>query len=99
MAMEKPTILDQGNLPSYPSSPNVMKNAILAGLLGGMLAGGIILALHMMDDTIKGSDDVERYLELSTLGLIPLENSKEIKKNRRRRTLETIDKKDKKGKS
>ena len=99
MAMEKPTILDQGNLPSYPSSPNVMKNAILAGLLGGMLAGGIILALHMMDDTIKGSDDVEKYLELSTLGLIPIENGKEVRKNRRRRTLQAKDKKDKKGKS
>ena len=99
MATDKPSIVDEGNLPIYPSSPNVMRNAILGGLLGGLLAGGIILVLYMMDDTIKGSDDVEKYLKLSTLGLIPIENGKEVRKNRRRRTLQAKDKKDKKGKS
>ncbi len=83
MSMEKPTIVDEGNLPLYPSRPNVMKNTVLGGLIGGLLAGGIIVALYMMDDTIKGSDDVEKYLELSTLGLIPIENDKEVRKNRR----------------
>jgi capsular polysaccharide biosynthesis protein len=101
MATDKPSIVDEGNYPMYPSSPNVLKNAIIGGLLGGLLSGGIIIALYMMDDTIKGSDDVEKYLGLSTLGLIPIENGKEVRKNRRRRDLQAKHKhkKEKKGKS
>ncbi|TAH67241.1 MAG: polysaccharide export protein [Anaerolineaceae bacterium] len=81
MATEKPNIVDEGNLPKSPSSPNIKRNALIGGMLGGLLAAGIVLFFHMLDDTIKGSDDVEKYLELSTIGLIPIENGKSTKIN------------------
>jgi|LSQX01.1.fsa_nt_gb capsular polysaccharide biosynthesis protein len=99
MGIDKPTIIDEGNLPTYPSSPNILKNTILGCILGALLSGGIIVALYMMDDTIKDSDDVDKYLGLSTLGLIPIENSKEIKKNRKIKTKQAKVKIHKKGKS
>lgn len=76
MATEKPSIVDEGNLPTRPSSPSVMKNAIIGAMLGGMLATGIVFVLYMMDDTIKDKNDIEKHLGLSTLGLIPIESGK-----------------------
>lgn len=76
MATEKPTIVEEGNIPAHPSSPNIKKNAVIGGMLGALLASGIIIILYMMDDTIKGSEDIEKHLGLSTLGLIPIETNK-----------------------
>ena len=86
MSTEKPTIVDEGIVPTAPSNPNVIKNAFIGGMLGAIIAGAIIIVLNMMDDTIKGSDDVERYLNLSTLGLIPMENGKSGKTGSNRRS-------------
>ena len=98
MATEKPTIVDEGIIATQPSSPNVMKNAVVGGMLGAILSAGIILVLHMLDDTIKGSDDVERYLGLSTLGLIPMENGQSGKARSNKESTDKIEKKLKKSK-
>jgi capsular polysaccharide biosynthesis protein len=50
-----------------------MRNTIIGGLIGAFIAAGIIIVLHLMDDTIKTSEDIEKYLGISTLGLIPIE--------------------------
>ena len=98
MYTEKPTIVDEGNMPTHPSSPNVIKNGVLGGMLGCMIAAGIVILLYMMDDTIKDSDDVEKYLGLSTLGMIPIEAGKahKVKKDKKRRFRKTNN--DRKGK-
>lgn len=87
MSTDKPTIVDEGSLPLEPSSPNVMKNAIIAGILAAILTAGIVIVLNIMDDTIKGSEDVEKYLNLSTLGLIPLGSGKKAKKKPKKKKL------------
>lgn len=75
MDTEEPTIVDEGYAPPDPSSPNTMKNTIIGGLIGAFLAAGITIVLHLMDDTIKTSEDIEKYLNISTLGLIPIESN------------------------
>ena len=49
--------------------------------------GLIILIQYLLDDTIKTAEDVERYLGLSTLALIPaaMEESDGKKKRKSRR--------------
>lgn len=81
----KPTIIDEGNLPTAPSSPNMKMNVLIGGGLGGLISTGIIVLLYVMDDTIKSSDDVEKYLNLSTLGFIPLENGRLVKTTARKK--------------
>ena len=44
----------------------------------------IIIVQYLLDDTIKSSEDVEKYLELSTLGLIPNFDTVEKKKKSRK---------------
>ena len=49
------------------------------------IAAGIIVLVYMMDDTIKSPDDVEKYLGISVLSSIPLdENLVEDKKKRQK---------------
>ena len=47
--------------------------AAMLYVLGFVVICGIIIVLYLMNDGIHTSDDVERYLGLNTLGLIPLE--------------------------
>ncbi|MHB8130882.1 MAG: YveK family protein [Mobilitalea sp.] len=91
MDSEEPTIVEEGYVSPTPASPNTKKNIIIGGLIGAFLAAGIIIVLHLMDDTIKTAEDVEKYLGLSTLGLIPIESGAakdtELEKKRRKKQM------------
>lgn len=99
MDTEKPTIVEEGFMSQWPSGPNVKKNIIICGFIGMFLAAGVLVVLFILDDTIKDSGDIERYLGLSTLGLIPIESDKAnevvIDKKKRKNTMAA----EKKGKS
>ena len=64
-------IVDRARVPVRPSSPNKKRNLILALLLG--LGGGVGLAFlfDILDNSVKTSEDVERYGGLPTLGVVP----------------------------
>ncbi|OUP64775.1 protein-tyrosine kinase [Drancourtella sp. An177] len=64
--------VEKANLPEGPSSPNVMRNAMIGGILGVLLAAGIIVLIFLLDDTIKTPEDVENYLGLNVLASIPI---------------------------
>lgn len=64
-------IVDKAIEPTLPVSPNVKLNIAVAGVLGAMLALFCIFLLHMMDNTIKREEDIENYLGLSVLGVVP----------------------------
>lgn len=74
MDVEAVNVAETANLPTEKAAPSISKYTILGGLLGGFLAAAVIVVLFLLDDTIKSPDDVEKYLGLSTLGTIPLEN-------------------------
>ena len=87
--VEAVNTVDPANLPTKTSSPSLLRDTAIGGVVGFVLICGLILALHLMDNTIKTSDDVERYLGISTLGTIPMETStaqaqSSRKKSRRR---------------
>lgn len=66
---------EAANLPTEKSAPSCSKWALLGALLGALLVGGIVTLQYILDDTIKTSEDVEQYLGLSTLALIPLDEN------------------------
>lgn len=61
------------NLPTEKSAPSCSKWALIGALLGALLVGGTVTLQYILDDTIKTSEDIEQYLGLSTLALIPLD--------------------------
>ncbi len=91
MDTSEPTVVEEGYLQPNPSSPNIKKNTIIGALIGILLSGGIIVVLYLLDDTIKDSEDIEKYLGLHTLGLIPIETNgqkqMELDKRKRKRQL------------
>jgi capsular polysaccharide biosynthesis protein len=51
--------------------PNLATNIAIAVVLGMMLGVGIIFLIEFLDNTIKTAEDVQKYLDLPVLGVIP----------------------------
>lgn len=73
MTTDKPKVVEEAVTPKSPSSPSVVKNTALGGLLGMVLAMGIITIIYLMNDTIQTEEDVRKYLDLHTLAAVPME--------------------------
>ena len=75
MDIEAVNVVDEANLPLSPAAPSITKYTALAAAIG----------IVLLDDTIKSSEDIEKYLGLSTLALIPLNTGEELSKKGDRR--------------
>lgn len=82
--VEAVNVADEANLPTSPCEPSVPKWTAIAALIGMILIAAVIVVQYLLDDTIKSSEDIEKYLELSTLGLIPNFDTVEKKKKSRK---------------
>ncbi len=71
MDIQAVNVVDEANLPDHPASPNVGRWTVFGALIGAFLCIAIVLIHFMLDDTVKTADDIEKYLGLSTLGMIP----------------------------
>lgn len=71
MKVDNVNIVDHAVVPASPVKPNKKLNIIIAGVVGFMVAFGLVFLLEFLDRTIKNSEDVERHLELPVLGVIP----------------------------
>lgn len=84
MDIEAVNVVDYAEMPMEPVSPNVPKNVVLGALIGLILAAAIVVVIHLLDDTIKSPDDIEKYLGISLLGTIPLDESLAGKKKKKK---------------
>lgn len=75
MDISEPGIIEEGHVAENKQSPRTTKNAFLAGLIGMFLCCAIVVVRYLMDDTIKCSEDIERYLGLNTIGILPIDES------------------------
>lgn len=71
MEMVPPKVIEDGIVAVKPSSPSVKKNAAVGGLGLVVLVCGLICLKTVLDDTIKSEEDIEKYLGLSVLAVIP----------------------------
>ena len=76
MAVDAVNLVYEAEVPQGKSGPSLSKNTVIGGMLGVVLAVGILVVIYMLDDTIRTDEDVTRYLGLETLGVIPA--SKEL---------------------
>lgn len=81
MDIEAVNVVETANLPMEKAGPSITKWTLIGGCLGAFLVIAVLLVIFFLDDTIKNSDDVEKYLGLSTLALIPLDTQTTIAKN------------------
>ena len=89
MDIEAVNVVDVANLPTTPSKPSKKKFTLIGFAIGVVLMAGILTLRFYFDDSIKTSEDVEKYLGMTTLAMIPLmqddeDTSKKSKKARRK---------------
>ena len=72
MQIEGVNVIEYGRVANAPSSPNVKKNTMLGAIAGIVIAIAVLVVNFILDDRIKTSDDVEKYLGITNLSLIPL---------------------------
>ena len=72
MAVDAVNLIYEAEVPQAKSGPNLTKNTCLAAALGLIGSVGVLVVIYLLDDTIRTEEDVERYLGLSVLGVIPI---------------------------
>lgn len=82
MDIEAVNVVETANMPTGKAGPSVLKWTVIGGIIGALIVSVIVLVRYLMDDTIKTTEDVEKYLGLSTLTLIPV--TVETKKKKKR---------------
>ena len=64
-------IIEAATPPTVPIRPRTTRNVVVSIVAGLILAFGVAFALEYLDTTVKTPDDVERYLGLSVIGVVP----------------------------
>ncbi|MCP5241781.1 MAG: chain length determinant protein EpsF [Zoogloeaceae bacterium] len=64
-------VLTPAVAPLEPSSPKVLLNTVLAVFLGGLLGLGAALLLELMDQRVRGEEDLAQITGMPVLGVIP----------------------------
>ena len=64
-------VIDEGTLNRHPSNSVNVQLAIIAAILAAIITLGVFVILHVADDRIRTSEDIEKRLGLSVLGVIP----------------------------
>ncbi|MDD6363524.1 MAG: Wzz/FepE/Etk N-terminal domain-containing protein [Lachnospiraceae bacterium] len=75
MQIDAVNTYEKANYPDRKSAPSCGRWAVVAALIGALAVSAIVIVRYLLDDTIKTSDDVEKYLGLSNLAMIPFDES------------------------
>jgi len=85
MDIDAVNVVESANMPTKKAGPSYTKWLIGGGMLGVILVCATILVGYLLDDTIKTSEDVERYLGLSTLASIPIIETGDTTKKKKKK--------------
>jgi polysaccharide biosynthesis transport protein len=69
------SVSNYGRLPHEPVGPARLRNIVIAFILSLTAGIGLAFLLDFLDDTVKSVDDVDRYIRLPALALIPTARS------------------------
>ena len=79
---EKPNnvrVTEKSRLPRAPIGPPRMRNILIALMLALGAGLGLAFLLDYLDDTLKSVEDVDRYIHLPALALIPASRAERLK--------------------
>ena len=75
MDQEQPNIFEEARVPLTPSSPNKSRNLMIGFLLGAVLAVAFVVIRFVADDKVRTPEDIEKLLDLPTLGVVTEQES------------------------
>lgn len=65
------SVMNKADVPKSPIKPKKALNIAIAFVLGLFVSIGLAFVLEYMDNTIKSENDINKYLELPVIGIIP----------------------------
>lgn len=71
MDSNAPNIAEEAVTPSVPSSPSLVRNVALGALVFAVLYVAFVVVRFMMNDTIRSSEELERYFGIVPLAVVP----------------------------
>lgn len=71
MECDKPNIAENAILPTQKSGPSLKKNTAIGALACTVLCLGVLTVLYLMDDTLRGAEDLEKEFGVMPLAVIP----------------------------
>ena len=86
MEVTAPKIIEEGEVPLVQSSPSLLRNTAIGGLLGILAAVFLICVAVILNDSIQTEDDIERYLQLPVLAVVPDKNGSTRKSTDRKKS-------------
>ena len=73
METREPSIFEEALLPTVPSAPHKLRIIILAFICGFIVSCGFITVKFILDDRIRTASDIEKYLDLTVIGMMPMQ--------------------------
>ncbi|MGI6167247.1 MAG: YveK family protein [Eubacteriales bacterium] len=77
LGIDQVNLVDDGTYSEVPVNSRVTPYSFVAALVAAVMVYGIYVMLFVLDDKIKSPDDVEKYLGLTVLALIPNANGED----------------------
>lgn len=77
MEMIPPKLIEDGEVPKEKTSPSNFKNALIGAAIGLCAVCGITLLQVILNDTIRTEEDIQKYLDLSVLAVVPMRAGEE----------------------
>ncbi len=71
LLQNKLKVLDVAQVPTDPSSPNILLNVIISFFLGGILSLGIVFVRELFNNKFQSTLDLERYLKTNVIAAVP----------------------------
>jgi len=88
MDLKAVNVVDQANYPEEASNIKYKRNVAVGFAAGIFASAGIFIAVFLLSSKIRTQDDIEKYLGLSVLGVIPdsgdEKNTRELTRIRRK---------------
>ena len=62
--------IEAASIPLAPVRPQPVNNTLLAGLVGLMIAGGIVFLIEYLDDSVRSPEEIQQIFGLPLIGFI-----------------------------
>lgn len=83
-------IVDRATVSKYPIAPRKTRNILLSIVVGLVMGVTLAFFFEYLDNSIRTSEDIKRYLDMPFLGIIPEVSVKNHSSNGTKHTADTI---------
>lgn len=73
MGVDPPTTVEYGHVSDTQVSPSLKKNVAITFAGGVCVSCFVVIVLYLLNNTISTEEDIEKYLGINNLGVIPIE--------------------------